>query len=246
MGFEGKVVKGTLLEKLADRIEQRIRSGELADGDRMPPEGTLAADYGVSRTLAREALAILRTRGYLETINGRGTFVRHPDASQLADAFVGQTALSGNRPLTADDLYEARTAIETTAARLAAERATPEDIEKLSKMLEEMIVNVEIDVAAYTKADFGFHLAIAQASGNPLLPTLLGPLVRIIVEGVFESASDPDAAQAGIRDHSAILRAIQKGDGKAAARTIESHLVSSRNYYPQSKVQLTAEKTGER
>src|SRR4051794_39446692 len=105
VGFERQLVRGSLLDRLAEQIEERIIGGDLADGDRLPPEGTIAEEYGVSRPLVREALAKLRARGYLETITGRGTFVRHPDAGHLADSFVQQIRLAGNRSPTVTQLY---------------------------------------------------------------------------------------------------------------------------------------------
>lgn len=232
MGFKGRLImSGTLLERLAEQIEKRIQDGELAVGDRLPPEVALAAEFGVSRPLVREALAKLRARGYLRTVNGLGTFVRHPDAVHLADALSQQISLRSSRPLTPDDLYEARGAIESVTARLAAERADEVACSELARLLEEMRDNVD-DPAAYTAADVGFHVMVAQASGNPLLPTLLGPLVKVIVEGVFLSHSRPYAAQRGIRAHTKILGYISKGDGAGAARAMRAHLHESRGIFP--------------
>ena len=231
MGFEGRVARTTMLDQLADGIEQRILTGQLSAGDRMPAEGVLAAEYGVSRPLVREALARLRARGYVDTVSGRGTFVRHPDAVYLADAFMQQIRLAGDRPPTADQLYEARAAIETAAARLAAARADDGVQAELDRLLRDMNDNVA-DPAAYTAADVGFHLALAGASGNPMFPTLLAPLMTVIVEGVYITAGQADAVRAGMRGHRRIFAALRSGDGDRTATEVARHLAESRSYFP--------------
>jgi GntR family transcriptional repressor for pyruvate dehydrogenase complex len=235
VGFERQLVHATLLDRLAEQIEERIVRGDLADGDKLPPEGTLAEEYGVSRPLVREALAKLRARGYLETITGRGTFVRHPDAAHLAETFVQRIRLAGNQPLSVAQLYEARAAIETTAAGLAAQRADTEAVAELGRLLQHMR-DCAHDPSAYTAADVGFHVAVAAAAGNPLFPTLLAPLVNLIVEGMFESHAAPEAAAAGIGHHARILARIEKGDAAGAARAMRQHLEDSQRLYPDAAI----------
>src|SRR5258708_606093 len=121
-----QIRKSSLVEKLVAEVRGQISAGQLAEGQQLPTEARMAAEFGVSRPLLREALAELRAEGFVETVNGRGTFVRHPSESDLADAPVRQLQLSGREPeLTVDHLYEARRAIEGSAAGLAAQRVTP-------------------------------------------------------------------------------------------------------------------------
>lgn len=231
--FTGRLSRTTLLETLTARIEEQIQSGVLPLGERMPSEGMLAEKYGVSRPLVREALAELRARGYVETRNGTGTFVRHPDAAHLGEVLLSHAALQSTRELNVDDLYGARSAIETAAARLAATEANDENLEELAHLLEEMEEHAQ-DPIAFTAADVGFHLAIARASGNALLPSMLAPLVRVIVHGVLESSSEPVAAAAGIRAHREILERLRARDTEGAAEAARLHLVESRGFFPES------------
>lgn len=206
------IKKATLVEKLVAEVRSWITSGRLVVGQSLPTEAEMAAQFGVSRPLLREALAELRAEGFVETISGRGTFVRHPSETDLADAFAHQLLLSAPGPgPTADQLYEARQAIEFVAAELAAERATPDSLETLGRLLAEMM-DSRHDAAAYTAADVSFHIGVARASLNPLLPTLLAPLATLIIRGMFESHGDPAAVSRGIKAHTNILRAIQKRD----------------------------------
>lgn len=230
-----RLVHTTLLDMLSGQIEERILSGDLVAGERLPAEETLAEEYGVSRPLVREALAKLRAGGYLETVTGRGTFVRHPDAGHLAESFIQQIRLTGAQPLSVAQLYEARAAIEVAAATLAAPRATADDIAKLASLLEQMRDNAG-DAAAYTAADVGFHVAVAAATGNPLFPTLLAPLIDLIIERMFETHSLPDATSAGIAAHARVLGLIERQDAAGAAAAMADHLAESRGIYPDAAI----------
>jgi GntR family transcriptional repressor for pyruvate dehydrogenase complex len=231
--FVGRLSRTSLLEILTERIESEIRSGAFTQGARLPPEAELASHYGVSRPLVREALAELRARGYVETRSGNGSFVRSPDALYLAEVLLRQAADESTREITADDLYGARSAIEVAAAAAAAEAADAEDLEELGALLQRMIDNVE-DPVAFTAADIGFHLAVARASGNALLPTMLSPLVKVIVSGALESAAKLEAVQAGIRGHSLILERLRMRDPEGAAEAVRQHLLESRGFFPES------------
>ena len=87
------IKKATLVEKLVAEVRSWITSGRLVVGQSLPTEAEMAAQFGVSRPLLREALAELRAEGFVETISGRGTFVRHPSETDLADAFAHQLLL---------------------------------------------------------------------------------------------------------------------------------------------------------
>lgn len=231
--FTGRVSRTTLLETLTERIESQIRSGALVKGERMPPESALAARYGVSRPLVREALAELRARGYVETQNGTGTFVRLPDADHLSEVLLRHAAQDATRELTADDLYGARTAIEMATARLAATAADQTALDELRVLLQDMAERLD-DPVGFTAADVGFHLAMARASGNALLPTMLAPLVKVIVRGALESASDRSATLAGVRAHREILTHLETHDAEGAVEAVRQHLLESREFFPPS------------
>ena len=230
------IKKATLVEKLVAEVRREITSGRLSVGQSLPTEAKMAAQFGVSRPLLREALAELRAEGFVETLSGKGTFVRHPTEDDLADAFGHQLVLSSPGPrLTADHLYEARQAIEVAAAELAAARATEDSLATLRGLLATMSESRH-DAAAFTAADVGFHIAVARASQNPLLPTMLAPLANLIVKGMFESHGTPDAAVHGISAHRRILRALERRDPAATRRAMLSHLRESRQVFPEKLV----------
>jgi GntR family transcriptional repressor for pyruvate dehydrogenase complex len=231
------IEKGTLLARLVAEVRGQVISGKLAADQQLPTEAVMAAEFGVSRPLLREALSELRAEGFIATINGRGSFVRHPTESDLVAAFARQLSVSdaATPDLTPDNLYEARTAIEATTAELAAGRATPESIAELGQLLQSMR-DSHADPAAYTASDVGFHVAVARASGNPLFPMLLSPIVSYIVAGVFESHGFDTAVRAGIADHERILTAIENNDPDGARRAMVEHLHASRKLFPEQVV----------
>lgn len=221
----------SLLDGLVDALAAQIQSGELAPGAQLPGEAAIGERWGVSRPVVREALALLRDRGYLHTVNGSGTFVRHPDVSHVSAALVRHMNLTERDVLTVDHLYEARTAIEVAGARLAALHAEAPEHQELQKYLQDMHDH-RGDKAAYAAADVGFHVAIARASRNPLLPALLTPLVQTIVEGVMESHRTPRGVTLGLKGHALVLAAVVAGDADAAAAAMTQHLQDSRKIFP--------------
>ncbi|MHB1533388.1 MAG: FadR/GntR family transcriptional regulator [Acidimicrobiales bacterium] len=225
---DGPIERSALFDQIAARLEELVLSGELKMGSKLPSEGALAIHFGVSRPVIREALAQLRERGLIETLNGNGTFVRQPDSEHLADVLLRHLrfAMTDDESVIAN-LYEARTAVETMAAHLAATRASEQDRAAILGQLDAMRES-RGDPASWTRADLGFHVAIAAGSRNPFLTALLTPLTRIMEQSISESHSDPEAVMSGLASHQAIWAAIQEGDGDAAAAAMRSHLADSR------------------
>lgn len=216
----------TLFEALAARIEEWILSGQVEIGAKLPSEDALASQFAVSRPVVREALARLRARGLIETVNGSGTFVQHPSADHLADAVVRHLRVATGDTASIAKVYEARIAIEVTTARLAAERATDSDLEEIAAFLDNMRQERN-DLLRWTAADLGFHLAVAGAAHNPFLSTLLAPLMKVIETVITESFRSADAVEAGLRAHEAVWFEIKARAPVAAGEAMHEHLVDS-------------------
>jgi DNA-binding FadR family transcriptional regulator len=207
-------------------FRDRLLSGELKAGDRLLPERELSAVLDVSRPVLREALRSLAMLGLLDIQHGRGAFVRSADASVLGQAL---TLCLAPEPNILDDVLQARIAIECQAIRLACERASERDLQSIAGMLDTLVDSLD-DPERGGRADYAFHLAIVKASGSASLMKIyeaIAPLLmRSHVErrrdtfrepaitsglvdahrGVFHSLAsrDPDAAEAGLREHFAI------------------------------------------
>lgn len=229
----------SLFEALAAQVEEWILAGELQPGEKFPSEQGLRLQFGVSRPVVREALARLRERGLIETINGRGTFVKRPDADDLTDVLVRHLRVASGDNEAIHNVYEARIAIETATARLAATRATDHDRKELAAQLEEMRTQRH-DLGRWIAADLGFHLTFARASHNPFLATLLTPLVKVIERFIIESFQSGSAVDAGVRAHERLWEALEARDAPAAEEAMREHLLDSERRFAQARAHLPA------
>jgi GntR family transcriptional regulator, transcriptional repressor for pyruvate dehydrogenase complex len=217
-----------LSDKLAARIAERIDSGALKPGDRLPTEVQFAAAYGVSRTVVREAVHQLKSQGLVRSRQGSGVFVTAPPAHR-ALAFDPKLLESMDAVV---QMVELRRVIEGEMAALAAQRATRAQLAELRRAL------AAIDAATDggqlgVEEDLTFHRAIASATGNPQFLRLLGILeayardAMTVVKG-YESMR-ADFMEQVRNEHRAILAAVAGGDPKAARRAaIRHHLNGER------------------
>lgn len=168
---------GKGFEKVFAFLRERLLAGSLKPGDRLIPERELAAQLGVSRPILREALRALTVLGVVEIRDRVGTIVRRPDVSVLNDFFTFAFAQQVDM---VDDVMQARIAIECQAIRLACERATVSDLEKLQRALARIDETID-DPQTGGEADFDFHRALVAAGHSETLMVLhdsLGGLLR--------------------------------------------------------------------
>ena len=189
-------------------------AGPLTVGQPLPTEARMAEEFGVSRPLLREALAELRAEGFVETVSGRGTFVRHPSESDLADAFAHQLLLSGGPgppPTTST-----RPGRPSSWCRPSWPPSAPRGLHRDAGAAAASMKESREDAAAYTAADVGFHVEVARATLNPLLPTLLAPMATMIVEGRLREPQPSDAVRIGIAgDTAGAARDQARGSGRS-------------------------------
>lgn len=223
------IARVSLIDALAGQIENLILSGDLNVGAKLPSEGQLATQFEVSRPVVREALVKLRERGLIDTVNGRGTFVRHPQPKQLGDALIRQLMVSSSDPSLLAKLFEAREAVETALARLAAERATEEEKRRIRAAYGTMAKAVG-DAERWAEADLAFHREVADASHNPFLATLLSPLIEAIHYGISAGHTAEEAMTGGLRFHGLIADAIEAGAPDDAESAMAAHMERSREY----------------
>lgn len=228
----------TLVEVLVTEFEQRLASGVYAVGERLPSEAELATELGVSRPLVRELLTRLRERGYIETLNGRGSYVRPRSSAPMLDAMLRHIELNVGTEYSVDDLYAVRSMIEVEGARIAAALADPEDLELIARHAQEAVA-AEGDPERYTIADINFHLAIAQGTKNALFPALLTPIIEVVVRGIYDSVTTfRDGMRGGNQGHQRILTALQQRDAEAAAVAMLEHMQYSRSTFPEGMFRM--------
>ena len=193
-------------------IRGDIESGVVPVGGKLSSEATLAQQYGVSRSVIREALRSCNTLGLTTTKTGKGTFVV---ANKVAnDLTLGQYS--------ARDLNDARPHIEIPAAGLAAERRTEEELEHLKDIVQEMLH--ENDPEAWVNLDATFHSAVARASGNRVFASVVQDIRDALAHQSETLNLVADRQHRSDEEHVAILNAIEEGDSQGASKAMAEHL----------------------
>ena len=224
--------KPKLSAKVAAALRQQLTNGEIAPGEKLPTESSLTQEFGVSRSVIREALAALAADGLVEARQGAGVFAaEHPTS-----AFGALAAEMGSRVSTALDVLEVRLAIEVESAALAAQRRSPSQ----EAAIQEAFFEFERLLRAGRPtgpADFAFHRAIAAATGNPFYIEILDALGKRAIPCDVTSPWSTELTQnhdyqVGLqKEHRAILGAIAAGDADAARAAMRNHLGSSYQRY---------------
>jgi len=222
------VARARTYELVLDRIEEQIASGRLRVGDRLPAERDLAGALGVSRVAVREAMRVLQAMGVISQGTGSGR-----DAGTVLTAAAGEalTRLIRFHVLLAsvgsEDVVRARIALERESARLATEHATAADHDVLRSHLAVMEVP-GVTVEDFNDHDTAFHVAIARASGNPLvaeLTTALRNAMRAtLLERLRGDGDFPATARRLCGEHDGIHAALLAGEGLRAADLVEAHI----------------------
>lgn len=225
------IQKRKLYQEVIDRLMLRIENGELSPGDQLPSERELMETYGVGRVAIREALQDLARSGILEISHGERARVVTPTASLLIEQIAdGAKHLLRIQPETLTHIKEARTFLETGMVRLAAIKATPEDLLLLQKHLDNQRDSLP-DIDQFMKHDMLFHREIARISGNPIFPA--------IVEAIFSWASAhyqsivraPGAEQLTLAEHQKIIDAIASHAAEISVQAMSDHLNRANDLY---------------
>ena len=174
---------------VAERIERLIVDGVLKVGQALPSERRLTEKLGVSRTALREGLKLLRAKGIIETAHGKGSYVAQLSGQGSTSALMH---LFSSQPRTLYDLFEVRCLLEGESARLAALRATEADFVLIRRSYEALLAAHEQPLTASEHAhlDHAFHLAICEASHNPVLVQTLRSLTDLLLNSVFASVNN--------------------------------------------------------
>jgi len=220
------IEQNTVTELVAQRFVAQLSNGALRPGDKLPPERELARQLNVGRTTVREALKLLTLSGLLEARRGDGTYVRREFSGFLAQQIQWPVLLSVDE---VDMIVEVREALEVKAAVLAAKRATPEDIEKIG-VFRQLLEIEGRDIERETDLDLEFHHAIANASHNALLSSLMLSLHNILREYIALSNQMTDRLETTVAEHQAVYDAVAARDPDAAERAMMEHLALSRTW----------------
>jgi DNA-binding FadR family transcriptional regulator len=209
--------------RAADRIMDMITHGRFRPGDKLPNELELAGELEISRTTLREALRILATRGLVEVRRGVGTFVTR---SQSIHADYDVLRIQ-NTNVNTKDLYEMRLMFEPQAARYACLRATDEEIEtilRFGQLDEQMIRRRD---PQWDESEQQFHNAIASATHNPFITSLLPIFNRAIHRGIILANESPQVSEMTIYDHRLIMQYLRERNAEGAKAAMYLHIINT-------------------
>jgi len=218
-------------EAVAARLREQILGGELSPGDRLPTEPELSVRYGVSRSTVREALRVLSSQNLVETTRGvsGGSFVVHPKAEHVRDYLeVTLGLLAVGEQVGVIALLEVRDLLEVPAAALAAERATPEQIDAMRATL---LDPRESEQGEMHECNHRFHALLVAATGNPLLEVVAQPVFRTLVTRFARGEAELPFWDSVVDDHRLILAAVEAGEADLASELTRDHLLRLRQSY---------------
>ena len=210
-----------LYEQIVQQVEDSILKGQLKTGDQLPAERDLAQQFGVSRTAVREAVKTLQEKGLVEAYSGRGTFVTNGTSQSIRQSL--DLMIRTNRQEGPANLAELRFVLEPDIAFLAAPRIEEQLLATMREAVAVMDRNLH-DPDAYVEADLDFHLALAEAVGNPLILSLLDSIVGLLREQRTRTFDVDGGPERGQFHHKRILSAVERRDSEEAREAMRAHL----------------------
>ncbi|MGW1339998.1 FadR/GntR family transcriptional regulator [Kribbella sp. NPDC002412] len=219
--------KRGLAHEVVEELKRRILSAEISPGDKLPAENSLVEEFGVSRTVVREAVSRLQAAGLVETFQGRGSFVL-----EVPERAAGLRQVRSHRDVL--ELLEFRIGVEIEAAGLAAVRRTEHQLKAIERALDDFR-RIGDDPSRSVEADFAFHLKVAAAAGNRFYTDLidsLGPMMIMLPRTRLDPAyemSDATHLTRVVLEHENIYAAIARQDPDAARAAARVHLSNTRH-----------------
>ena len=211
-----------IYEEISDMILGEIKSGKLKTGDKLPAITKMAESYGVSQASIREALNRLKVLDVIQVKHGYGSFINE----QMPLGFEQNFEIITKADIA--NLLDLRKIIEVGCARGACEKAGENDLKKMEDALSKMRTAVENNELG-EQADYDFHMAIAEATGNPLLINLMEDVSDTMIRTMKETRriwlyETKKSIQKIYDEHKLILKAIKDKDAEAAGRNMYRHL----------------------
>jgi GntR family transcriptional repressor for pyruvate dehydrogenase complex len=220
--MEFKTIRRSTTPRIViDEILKAVKSGSLKPGDKLPSDRDLAKMFGVGRGSVREAITALVILGLMEVLPGRGTFIKADFKGTASIDTKLDTFLSEEDIL---DLIEIRECLEVKAIEVAAEKADKKDMDRIGEAINRM-KETKDDMKSFFRADYDFHIAIAEACGNVVLVKLIRMFVEMMhkrYKELPESLTSPDNATVTAEQ---VLNHLMSGDGEKAAESMRDHFM---------------------
>ena len=220
------VKQGKLTEIFVSQIKDLIFSKGIDVGQKLPPERELAERLNISRSAVREGLSSLEQAGFVEIRRGRaaGAYIVDRLYKPLYDS---TTDLLRSGKIEIRQFLEARMAIECLGIRLAAERASEEDLQRLESINDDF-VKVRGGVLRLLENNSRFHVALAELSGNHLITMMLQSLMKLMEDMGFKSSEPSRSRKIAHASHTAIIDAIRRKDLPACEESLASNIALSK------------------
>ena len=215
-----------LSDKVAEQLTEAILSKQIRAGERLPSERELGDQFKVSRTVIREAVRSLAARGLVRVTSGRGVEVNKFGSDGIAASM--RLLVRGHERLDYGKVNEVRIAVEVQVAGLAAQRARPQDLQRLSQICDDHQRSLEQgDLPGASEFDFQFHRELTRSADNELLLAMLDSVAEVLREVRYQSIAEPHVGEEGLRAHRRILKCVKSGNPQSAREAMAEHLAEA-------------------
>ena len=211
---------------LADKIADQILAGQIKPGEQLPPELSLAEQFGVHRSTVREGIRLLEETGMLRRRSQKRLVVSVPDGARLAERSVQALVM---RKVSVRSLYEANLALDPVIARLAAGSATAAQLKRMRDNVEETRRAADHDALAALDAEF--HLLLCEATNNEIFQVMRQPLHNLFMPMVSDLVRTIDTSHRMIAAHEKIIAALEDRDSEEAEAWARRHLEDFKRGY---------------
>src|SRR5882762_9071618 len=212
---------GLMTEQVVIQIREMIQQGKLKPGDRLPSERELSKRLGISRASLRAGLRFLAAIGVLASRHGSGTYIAAGPPALDSEPLHMLAALHG---FTTEKMFEARCLVEVAVAGLAAENATDDHLRIMAEEIADTYAALD-NPQEYLVHDFGFHRAVAAASGNPILATFMEMVADILYQRRCKTIDRSRDLRESVEMHRRIYRAISARNTEEARAAMSEHLI---------------------
>jgi GntR family transcriptional repressor for pyruvate dehydrogenase complex len=213
----------TLADRATVQLQALILSRVFQPGDRLPSERELGSRLKVSRTVVREALRALATKGLVEVRDGAGAYVRTPSTDLVTELLGICVSHMETGDVTSGHILEMRRILEIEMSGLAAERRGAKDLAELKRLLG-LMARPRSTREAWAKMDYEFHDHVAIASQNPLFPIVLRSISEVLMRGRLMGVRLPDYQAKALHHHRNVYEAIRAGSAEGARAAMADHL----------------------
>lgn len=205
---------------IVSAIESEIANGKLTEGSKLSSERELALQFNVSRNVVREAIKVLREKGFVDIQVGRGVFVKKPEPKLVSESLerVLDTSITGM-----EEILEVREVLELAIIKRVVHQATDEDISELKKIFEEM-ESKKFHVNEFVELDAKFHLQLATATKNNVFNILSTSFSELSNKSIKLTIYNPMSVNIAQKQHWQLIKAIEKRDEALGEKVMRAHM----------------------